>query len=197
MSEEETTTVETEQPRPAMTVDSSLVRAIRQQRDINVGACYQCMKCSTGCPLSFTMELLPHKVMKAVQLGLSEEILKANTYWVCASCYTCSVRCPNDIDIAGVMDYFRQQSEGRELPKSEEDVRAFHRSFLKSVRRHGRASELGIVLGFKARSKKFFKDMGLGLRMFGKGKLKLFPKNIKGRKEVKALFDKGKKETQS
>jgi heterodisulfide reductase subunit C len=188
MTEEESTPVEIAKPPSAMMVDSALVRTIKDRRNINVGACYQCMKCSTGCPLSFTMELLPHQVMKAVQLGLPEEIFKANTCWICASCYTCSVRCPNDINIAGVMDYFRQESEGRELPRSEEDVRAFHRSFLKSVRRHGRASELGIVL--------LFKDMGLGMRMFGKGKLKILPKNIKGRKEVRELFDKRKKETQ-
>jgi len=75
-------------------------------QDINL--CYQCGKCSAGCPMSFIMDLLPNQIIRSVQLGLTEDIAKSKTPWLCASCLVCTVRCPKGIDIAGVMEALRQ-----------------------------------------------------------------------------------------
>lgn len=175
---------------PVVTIDSSFVKDIEKETGVNVGSCFQCMKCSSGCPLAFTMELVPHQVMKAVQLGLKDKLLEANTSWICATCYTCSVRCPNDIDIPRVMDHLRQMTEGRALRKSEKDIKTFHKCFLKSIRRHGKASEFGAIVGYKMRSGHFFQDMGLGMKMMGKGKLHFLPRNIQNKQEIKEIFRK-------
>ncbi len=71
-------------------------------------ACYQCGKCSAGCPAVSEMDILPNQVIRYIQLGLKDELLKSNSYWVCASCLTCNARCPKGIKIAEVMEGVRQ-----------------------------------------------------------------------------------------
>ena len=75
---------------------------------VNVSACYQCGNCSAGCPAVSFMEIPPNRVIRLTQLGFIDEILQANTHWICAACITCSVRCPRGIDIAKVMEGLRQ-----------------------------------------------------------------------------------------
>jgi len=72
-----------------------------------IDLCFQCGACSSGCPLTGEMDLLPSKVIRYVQLG-EEEILGSETIWVCSSCFNCEVRCPRGIDIANVMEALRQ-----------------------------------------------------------------------------------------
>lgn len=73
----------------------------------NLFACYQCGNCTAGCPVSFAMEIGPHEAIRYTLLGLEEEVLRVNTFWLCASCLQCTSRCPKGIDIARVMDALR------------------------------------------------------------------------------------------
>ena len=73
----------------------------------NLFACYQCGNCTAGCPVSFAMEIGPHEAIRYTLLGLEEEVLGVNTFWLCASCLQCTSRCPKGIDIARVMDALR------------------------------------------------------------------------------------------
>jgi heterodisulfide reductase subunit C len=154
---------------------------------LNVQDCYQCQKCSAGCPVAFAMDYRPNQIMQMVLLGMKERALRSKTIWVCASCYTCSTRCPNDIDIAGVMDWLRQ-SALEEGVAVEKEIPLFHEAFLRSIQSHGRVHELGMMARYKVKSGKFFDDLRLGWKMFAKGKLKLFPSRVKGRKELAELF---------
>ncbi len=153
-----------------------------------VSLCVQCGKCSTGCPVAFAMDLLPHQVMLMTQLGLEEEVLRAETIWLCAACQTCSTRCPNGIDIARVMDTLRQRSLLRGLTPKQKEVAEFHRAFLDSIRHHGRAFELEAVARYKLMSRKFLDDVGLAWKMFWRGKLPLWPHRIRGRKFLRRFF---------
>jgi len=74
----------------------------------SVNACIRCGTCSAGCPFVEEMDVLPERIFKRIVLGDKEGILKENTMWICAACYTCSVRCPRDIDIAKIMEAVRQ-----------------------------------------------------------------------------------------
>lgn len=71
-------------------------------------SCYQCGKCSASCPLADVMEYLPNQVIRLIQLGEEEEAIGCDSIWYCASCYTCSVRCPRDVDIAKLLEAVRQ-----------------------------------------------------------------------------------------
>ncbi len=74
----------------------------------NIFACYQCGNCSAGCPAADFMDIAPHEIIRLLQLGQIDEILKANTIWICASCVTCRVRCPKGVDLSKIMEGLRQ-----------------------------------------------------------------------------------------
>jgi heterodisulfide reductase subunit C len=74
----------------------------------NLLACYQCGKCSAGCPAVSQMDILPNQIIRYAQLGLKEELLESKSIWICASCFTCNARCPKGINIAEVIEALRQ-----------------------------------------------------------------------------------------
>jgi heterodisulfide reductase subunit C len=57
-----------------------------------INNCYQCKKCTAGCPITFAMDILPHQIIKYIQLGLEEKVLTSKTIWLCAACETCGTR---------------------------------------------------------------------------------------------------------
>jgi heterodisulfide reductase subunit C len=139
------------------------------------------------------MDYKPNQIMQMVLLGMKERVLSSKTIWVCASCYTCSTRCPNDIDIAGVMDWLRQSALREGIPAAEKEVPLFHAAFLDSIRTHGRVHELGMMARYKMKTGKFFDDFKLGWKMFTKGKLKLFPSGVRRKREITELFRESKR----
>ncbi len=91
----------------AENLKSEDVNQLEEISGVNLYSCYQCGNCSAGCPCVDVMDISPHRVMRMSQLGQIDDILKANTIWVCAACVTCTVRCPRSIDIAAVMEGLR------------------------------------------------------------------------------------------
>jgi heterodisulfide reductase subunit C len=89
-------------------IKDDFVKKIEEISGQKLLACYQCGKCSAGCPAVSEMDILPNQVMRFAQLGLKDELLESKSVWVCASCYTCNVRCPKGIKIAEVMEAVRQ-----------------------------------------------------------------------------------------
>lgn len=86
---------------------SDLLQRVEEISGENIFACYQCGTCSSGCPFTESMDILPDKLMRRLMFGL-EDVLESKTIWVCASCFMCAERCPRDIDIARVMEALRQ-----------------------------------------------------------------------------------------
>lgn len=175
---------------PAIRPDDALLAAVETRSGENVSGCYQCRKCTCGCPLAFAMDVMPNQVMRMIQLGLERELFDSRTIWICASCQTCTTRCPNDIDIAHVMDTLRQLARQSGAPAAEKNVARFHEAFLDSVRRHGRVFELGMVGRYKLVARDPFGDVKLAWEMAKRGKLKLLPEGVKSRDEVRRMFDK-------
>ncbi len=69
--------------------------------------CEQCGICSTSCPMVEEMDLTPAGIIRAVQIG-DRSVLKSKAIWVCASCFSCTVRCPRGIDLAKVTEALRE-----------------------------------------------------------------------------------------
>jgi heterodisulfide reductase subunit C2 len=91
-------------------VRDQFVAKVEELSGQKILACYQCGKCSAGCPAVSEMDILPNQVIRYIQLGFKEELLKSKSHWVCASCLTCNARCPKGIKIAEVMEAVRQIS---------------------------------------------------------------------------------------
>jgi len=165
-----------------------LIESIEAASGTKTSLCYQCGKCSAGCPVGFAMDYTPRQVIRLLQLGLIEEALQAKSIWICATCDTCSSRCPRGVDIASLMDVLRREALNRGQVVKE--VAAFNQTFLNGVKRYGRLHEASLVLEYNTRIMKPLKDAEQGPLMMAKGKLKIFPECVKGRKEIKRIFDK-------
>jgi heterodisulfide reductase subunit C len=168
------------------------VNKLKQITGVNVHECYQCGKCTAGCPVAERMDLRPSVMMRMLQTNdpdLEDEILNSLSIWFCLTCETCYSRCPMEIDIPKVMDYLRERSytEGKVHPKARNIV-AFHQSFLSTVRKNGRLHEMSLILDYKMHSGKLFQDVKIAPQMYSKGKLHLLPEQIKNRKAFLSLF---------
>ncbi|MCX8118920.1 MAG: 4Fe-4S dicluster domain-containing protein [Desulfobacterota bacterium] len=153
-----------------------------------VQACYQCKKCSAGCPVAYAMDLLPNQVLRHIQYDHRDKVLGSKTIWICASCYACSVRCPNNIDIAKIMDTLRAMALRSGMKPGEKEIPVFHSVFLDTIKSKGRVHELSLILQFKMKTGDFFKDASLGWKMYRKGKIKLFPSKFGGGSQIREIF---------
>jgi len=90
-------------------VRSEFVGRIEEISGQNVLACNQCGRCSAGCPVAAAMDILPSQAVRMVQLGM-EEVLDAETIWICASCLTCVTRCPKGVELPRLMEALREMS---------------------------------------------------------------------------------------
>jgi heterodisulfide reductase subunit C len=153
----------------------------------NIASCYQCGKCSAGCPTAYAMDLTPRQVMRGIQLGLKDEILDSSAIWLCVSCQTCSVRCPREIDIAKVIESLRQYSLAEGRPPAQREIVVFHKAFLQQVRLFGRLHEVGLGITYNLLSRHLFNNIKRLPALLTRGKLKLIPQRTKGSSEVRRI----------
>jgi heterodisulfide reductase subunit C len=170
----------------------TLSRSVYEATGVDVARCYQCGKCTAGCPMTKYMDLMPHQIMRLVQIGgapAEEKVLGCAALWSCAGCLTCTQRCPKELDPAAVMDALREMAHDRDVasPKQKK-VLAFHEAFLKTVESSGRLSELALVRRYKMASLDFMSDVNLVPAMLARGKLKFGSHKTAGRREVQKIF---------
>jgi heterodisulfide reductase subunit C2 len=166
---------------------------VNRLSDQTIELCYHCHKCTAGCPVVQDMQYGPDRILRMVQFGDADKLLSSSDIWLCASCETCGTRCPNQIDIARVMDALRQIALASGAHVAEPNAYKFHRLFLFLLERMGRMHEASLLAAYKVWSRNLLADMDSGAVMFAKGKVPLRPQAIKGRKEVKRIFDETKK----
>jgi heterodisulfide reductase subunit C len=167
---------------------SDLRSFVKSQSGEDVFRCYQCGKCTAGCPVAYAMDLGPRQIMRAVQLGLKEEVLQSSTIWLCVFCQTCSVRCPREIDIARVMESLRILAIAEKGKPAEKDIELFHRLFIAIVERRGRMHELELGARYNLQGRHPLANIGLLLPMLSKGKMPILGPKVKAASEIKRLF---------
>jgi len=168
-------------------IDKDFIEAVKNESGQDISHCYQCGNCTAGCPLSFAFDIPVHKIMRLIQMGQKDTVLRSHAIWLCATCETCTTRCPCEVDVARVMDILRIMAR-KEDTVSEERIRRFYDAFLESVKQHGRLFEVGLLLRYNLRTGRPFADVELGPKLMGKGKLHFFPRNIEGVDAVKEIF---------
>ena len=172
---------------------SKLADAVRKATGVNVGECYQCGKCTAGCPMARWMDVVPSQIMRLVQIGDDEataRLLASGAIWVCAGCLTCTQRCPKKLDPAAVIDALKEMSYAQGcVSAGQRKVLAFHKAFLKVVEKAGRMSEIPLTALYKMTSGDFFSDITMAPKMLARRKLPLVPKIVRNRRQIKRIFD--------
>ena len=153
-----------------------------------IARCYQCRKCTSGCPVADRGDIKPHELVQLVLLGQQEEVLASTMIWECTSCQTCVSRCPQNVDLPAIIDALRQKSRLAKKGRVPNTVPKFNDIFLRTVRRLGRVYELGLMASFKLRTLNLFQDLGKFPMMLRKRKMALLPPFVPGRVKRKRIF---------
>lgn len=160
-----------------MMIETELAERIKTELGENVYLCYQCVKCTSGCPVGDFFDWQPNQIMRAVQLGQTEIALKAQTPWLCAACQTCTTRCPQGLDINAIMEFLTREAAARGYEPPVPEVSIFNEAFMREVRLWGRSYEPGMMAELKLRVPgHLFDDLEMYLKMLKKRKVGLLPK---------------------
>ena len=126
----------------------AFIEQVNQLSGQTIELCYHCHKCTSGCPVADEMQYGPDRILRMVQMSEKDLLLQSEDIWVCASCETCGTRCPNEIDIARVMDALRQIAYREKAAVGDLDSLRFHKSFIFLTKHLGRMHEatlMGII----------------------------------------------------
>jgi heterodisulfide reductase subunit C2 len=169
-------------------VDLEFIKQVSKESGENPSLCYQCGNCTAGCPYTQYFDYPVSQIMRLLQTGQKDTILNSKAIWLCATCETCTTRCPCEIDVAGIMDILRIIAR-RENRVSEKDVKLFYDTFLSSMKQFGRIYEVGILLAYNLTSGHLFADAELGPKVLEHEKIHFLPKWIKGADKVAQIFN--------
>ncbi len=183
--------------RETISPDFKFAETVESLGPFETEACFQCKKCTNGCPVTFAMDIYPDEIVRRVILGQRESILKCRTIWVCSACETCTTRCPNSVKIAELMDCLKEMALKENIPCPQPQILSLHEIFLNSVTKRGRVAETVFLTTYLIRSGQLvqkFKDgtwqqeAKLGWKLFSKGRSPLFSHKIKEREAVRRIL---------
>ena len=154
---------------------------------MNPYLCYQCKKCTTGCPVAPFADVHPAQVMRAVQMGDESMSVESKFIWLCTGCETCTTRCPQSIDIAAVMDQLRIIARQDSRVRKDMPFARILKINYESFKRWGRLFEGELILlDLLKRPKAALGYTTLGPKMMAKGKMSLMP-GFGDRKQMKRM----------
>ena len=157
--------------------------------------CIQCGTCTGTCPVSYTMDITPRQTIALFRAGHLEDILQSRTIWICASCYACTVRCPQGIKVTDTMYALKRLAMNRRIYPPKFPVHTLSKAFMANVYKYGRNYELGLGIRYLLKSNfwKLFGTAGFGLAMMRRGRLAVIPSKIKRVNEVRAIIERANK----
>jgi heterodisulfide reductase subunit C len=155
--------------------------------------CMQCGSCGGSCPNGPDMDHTPRTIFAMISADRRDAVLAANTMWFCVSCYSCTVRCPQQIPITEVM-YALKRIAIAEHKAAGSDAPALAKTFTDLVERYGRAYEVGIAVLYLGRKKPLsaLRAGPMGISMFLKGRMGIFPQRIKRIDQLQAIIKKAR-----
>lgn len=163
--------------------------------DPRLDMCIQCGTCGGSCPSGADMEYSPRRIFAMIEADMRKEVLKANTFWYCVSCYYCMVRCPQEVHITDIMYTLKRKAirEGFWRESSASDAPDFSETFVDAVYKYGRSFELGLATRYHLKHHPLGAvkmGMGMGLTMLRKGRMDITPRRIKNLDQLHAILEK-------
>jgi len=174
-------------------LDNSFAAEVAPDRE-KLLTCIQCGTCTASCPTAYAMDYTPRQLWRLIQLGLKEEVLTSNTFWLCTACYACTLRCLRGIACTETMSTLKRMAVSMGMEKHSASAR-FYEAFRDTIRKHGRLHELEMMTTYFGRAKQGLKMLGharLGLTLWRKGKVSLDPSavNIKRLDQIETIYRK-------
>jgi heterodisulfide reductase subunit C len=153
--------------------------------------CIQCGSCAGGCPTRHAMDYSPMQIMKMINLGMKKEVLSSSTIWLCSSCFTCTTRCPRDINFTSLAMSLKNKAIQDNLVKNGSNVK-FHKSFFQVVDKYGRSFEPELFLNTMNLKdvKSVLRYAGFGITLLKKGKTSMRAPRIEQHPWQKKIYEK-------
>jgi heterodisulfide reductase subunit C len=167
---------------------------LRQVKNIPGGEslkkCIQCGTCTGTCPVSYTMDITPREIIALFRAGDIETILSSRTIWICASCYSCTIRCPQGVKVTDILYTLKRLAMENEIFPKKFPVYALSNAFVKFTNMFGRSYEPGLILAYYLRTNPFklFGMLPLFLKLAPRGRIGLLPHKIKGKKNFSKIL---------
>ena len=157
-----------------------------------IKVCLQCGTCSGACPVSYAMDITPRQMVALFRAGRIEDILHSSAIWLCASCYSCTVRCPAGIRVTDSLYALKRIAMEKHIYPSGFHVHNLSKFFTNNIFRYGRNYELGLGFRyfFSTDIVKLFSNFGFGLSMMRKGRLGAFPRKLRRVGQIRAIIRK-------
>ena len=161
--------------------------------DARLEMCIQCGTCGGSCPSAADMEHTPRMLFAMIRGGMREDVLRSNTPWICVSCYSCVVRCPQDVHITDIMYTLKNMAIRAKLYQDSTGP-DFSQTFIGMVENYGRSFEFGLATRHYLRHFPLrlpgIAPMGLG--MLSKKRIDITPHRIDGIDQLKAILARAK-----
>ncbi|MDH5507208.1 MAG: 4Fe-4S dicluster domain-containing protein [Anaerolineae bacterium] len=138
----------------------------------NSNVCFQCNKCSSGCPMASKMDLKPAQIMHSIRLGRAAEVLGSDAIWMCVGCETCTARCPQDAHPAGALSAARSLAVRQGFRPSVKEVNIYYKGFIANMRLNGKIHDASVAGMSRLRSGKFLQDLPLAWKLLVRGRIK-------------------------
>lgn len=164
-----------------LTFSKEIANLLYAQHGNPINTCIQCGTCAGSCPSVDFMDHTPREIIGLIDANFKEEVMASNTYWTCASCYHCTVRCPAGIEVADLMYALKRYSIWKDQYGGGLIGPAFSESFVKMIMRTGRSFEpvLAPSYIFKYGPRELFQEAQTASSLVLKGRMPLLPKKIK------------------
>lgn len=154
--------------------------------------CIQCGTCSGSCPVSYAMDIQPRQLVAYFRSGDLESILRSRTIWICASCYSCTVRCPSGIKVTDLIYGLKRMAlEGR-IRSDGSPISTLSSEFVRLVNRYGRSPEIELTVRYLLRRAPYrlVGQIPLALRLLRRGRLPLRIDRVKGLPSLRRIVAK-------
>lgn len=161
--------------------------------DCRLQMCIQCGTCAGSCPSGEDMEHSPRQLFAMIRAGKREQVLNSSAPWYCVSCYYCTVRCPQEVQITSIM--YTLKSMAIKAGHHEETGGAdLSKTFVSYVENNGRSFELGLATrNFLQHSPRDLMRMAsMGWGMLSRDRIDLSPQKIDGIDQLKKILARAK-----
>lgn len=146
-----------------------------------ISRCIQCGTCTGSCPVSYAMDISPRQLIALFRAGEMEQIMKSRTIWICASCYSCTTRCPSGIKITDIIYALKRTAMEKNLATIAPQVQRLANLFTENLMKYGRLHEGTLIRKYYMRTnpRKFIDLIPLARKMWKTKRIEPFPRKIK------------------